>query len=277
MRLALSGACVPGLPLSDLLTAGAEAGYDAVELWLPMVWRALESAGPDAVAGSLKRRRLDAVALGPVTDVTFRDQAGLEAVVDQVHGAAALARGLGVPWVLAQPGERPDGADEREAGREARFTLERLARAGERYDVGLAVMPLGAPWASLRTVGQVVDVIEAVGRRSLGLAVDTFHFHAGGSGLDQLRRCRPRALALLRLADAPAGEREALRDAQRLPPGEGVAPIAAIAATARALGADVPAVLHVPMPPGSDDAVGWGRRLRERALAVLRAPERVAP
>ena len=195
----------------------------------------------------------------------------------EVHGAAALARGLGASWVVVQPGERPDGADEREAGREARFTLETLSRAGERYDVGIALMPLGMAWASLRTVGQAVDVIEAVGRRSLGLAVDTFHFHAGGSTLDQLRRCRPRALALLRLADAPPGEREALRETQRLPPGEGVAPIAAIVATARVLGADVPAAVHVALPPGSDDATGWARRLRERALAVIDASKRVAP
>ena len=277
MRLALSGACAADLPLADVLAASAEAGYDAVELWLPAVWRALESAGPDAVAGWLKRRRLTPVALGPIADVTFRDQGGIEAVLDQVHGAAALARGLGASWVIVQPGERPDGADAREAGREARFTLERLGRAGERYDVGIAVMPLGAPWASLRTVGQAADVIEAVGRRSLGLAVDTFHFHAGGSSLDELRRCRPRMLALLRLADAPAGEREALREGQRLPPGEGVAPIGAIVGTARRLGADVPAVLAVPMPSGSDDAVGWARRLREQARAVIDAPERVTP
>lgn len=273
MRLALGGGCTPHLPLAAALTAAREAGYDAVELSLPMLWPALEQVGPDGVAALLGRGRLAAVALGPVPDVTFRDPAGLEAVLDQVHGAAALARGLGASWVVVQPGERPDGADERDARREARFTLERLGRAGERYDVGVAVMPLGPPWASLRTVGQVAEAIEAAGRRSLGVAVDTFHFHAGGSTLAELGRCRARTLALVRLADAPAGEREALRDGQRLPPGDGVAPLAAVAATARALRADVPFVLDVPLPPGSADAAGWARRLRERTLGLLAAPE----
>ena len=71
-------------------------------------------------------------------------------------------------------------------------------------------------------------MIDAVGRKSLGLAVDTFHFHVSGSSLEDLRQCRPRAIALLRLADAPEGERETLRDHHRLVPGTGVAPVRAV-------------------------------------------------
>lgn len=272
MRLALAGAATPALELADALAAAGAAGYDAVELWLPAVWPALERIGPDGLGALLRRQRLAPVALGPIPDVTFRDPAGLEAAVDRVHGAAALARGLGASWVLVQPGERPEGADERDGLREARATLERLGRAGERYDVGVAVMPLGAPRASLRTVGHVLQVIEAIGRRSLGLAVDGFHFHAGASSLEDLKRCRPRALALLRLTDAPPGEREALREGRRLPPGEGVAPLAALVGVTRALAPAAPLVVDAPLPAGSDDAAGWARRLRERALGVLRAP-----
>jgi 2-keto-myo-inositol isomerase len=273
VRLALSGACAPDWPLEDELAGAAAAGYEAVELWLPKLWAVLERSGPEAVAAALKRLHLTAAALAPIAEATFRDRAGLEAVTAEVHGAAALARAFGAPWVVVQPGERPDGADERDAFREARHTLGRLALAAERYDVGLAICPLGYAWSSIRTIREAGDIIEAVGRKSLGIALDTFHMHLAGSRPEDVGHLRPRWIGLLRLADAPAGEREALRESHRLPPGEGVIPISEIVARVRALGAaEATAVVASPLPVGPGEAGGWAKRLRERAAAVLRAP-----
>ncbi len=247
MRLALSGAGAPDWPLDDELAAAAAAGYEAVELWLPKLWAGLERSGPEAVAALLKRHHLAAAALAPIAAATFRDRGGLEAVTAQVHGAAALARGLGAPWVVVQPGERPDGADERDAFREARHTFGQLALAVERYDVGLAIMPIGYAWSSLRSIREAGDVIETVGRRSLGLALDTFHMHVAGSRPEDVGRLRSRW-------------------------GEGVLPLAEIVGRVRALGADPTVVVACPLPGGTREAAGWVKQLRERAAAVLRAP-----
>ncbi len=273
MMVALSGASAPTLPLDEELALATAAGYTAVELWLPKVWPDLERRGPEGLAPLLARHRLTAVALAPITEATFRDAAGRDRLTAEVHGAAALARGLRASWLVIQPGEQPDGADERDALGEGRQIFEQLCRITERYDVGVALMPLGFAWASVRTVKQALAVLEAVGRRSLGLALDTFHVHLGGSVVGELGACRPRALALVRLGDAPAGERESLQAAHRLPPGDGVAPLRAIVGSVRALAADAPLVVEAPMPRGAGDAGSWLRRLRERALAVARAPE----
>lgn len=272
MRLALSGACVPDWPLDEELAGAAAAGYEAVELWLPKLWRELERRGPEAVAAALKRRNLAAAALAPIPDATFRERVGLEAVTAQVHGAAALARAFGAPWVVIQPGERPDGADERDALREARHTLGRLALAVERYDVGLAILPLGHAWSSIRTIREAGGVIEAVGRKSLGIALDTFHMHLAGSRPEDVGHLRPRWIGLVRIADAPAGDPETLRDAHRLPPGDGVIPLADIVSRVRALGVEATAVAACHFPGGTGEAAGWAKRLREQTAAVLRAP-----
>jgi 2-keto-myo-inositol isomerase len=273
VRLALSGACAPDWPLDDELAGAAAAGYEAVELWLPKLWAVLERSGPDAVATALKRRRLAPAALAPIAEATFRDRAGLEAVTAEVHGAAALARAFGAPWVVIQPGERPDGADERDALREARHTLGRLALAAERYDVGLAIWPLGHAWSSIRTIREAGDIIEAVGRKSLGIALDTFHMHLAGSRPEDVGHLRSRWIALVRLADAPAGDPATLRDAHRLPPGEGVISLGDIVGRVRGLGAtEATAVVASPLAGGLAEAAGWAKRLRERAAAVLRAP-----
>lgn len=265
---------MPALPLEEDLAAAASAGFDAVEVALPKVWAELERRGPDGLGDAITRRRLGAIALGPITDVTFRAGAGLEKVVAEVHGAATLARRLGASWITVEPGERPDGADERDALREGRESLDRLCRASERYDVGVALMPVGMQWASLRTVRQALQVIEAVGRKSLGLALDTFHFHVGGSSIEDVRQARPRSIALLRLSDAPEGDRETLREQHRAIPGTGVAPLRAIVGAVKAIGADPPVAVHAPLPRGENDASGWARRLREAAIGVLRDPTR---
>jgi 2-keto-myo-inositol isomerase len=277
MRVALSGASVPDLPLENELPAAAAAGFDAAELWLPKLWPVLERSGPKVLASAIKRARLSLAGLAPIGDATFRDPADREALAAQVHGAAALARSLGGPWVVVQPGERPDGADARDALREGRDSLTRLCLVAERYDVGLALMPLGFAWASLRTVRQALQVIEGVNRRSLGLALDAFHFHLGRSSLDDVKACRPRWLALLRLGDAPPGEPEALREHHRLPPGQGVVPLRELVGIARALAADPAVVVDAPMPREAADPEGWIRRLRVAALDIVRSPSLASP
>ena len=76
VRPVWSGASAPTLALEEDLAAAAAAGFEAVELSLPKLWPDLERRGPEVLAESLTRRRLAAMALGPVTDVTFRDAAG---------------------------------------------------------------------------------------------------------------------------------------------------------------------------------------------------------
>ena len=96
--------------------------------------------------------------------------------------------------------------------------------------------------------------------------------HIAGSRPEDVGRLRPRWIGLVRLADAPAGAVELLRDQHRLPPGEGVLPLADIVGRVRALGADATAVVACPLPGGHGEAAGWVQHLHERAAALLRAP-----
>jgi 2-keto-myo-inositol isomerase len=270
VRVAHTGAATPRLSLEDDIAVAAGIGADGLEIWAPKLGPALERAGPAGLAALLRRHRVAVVSLGPVPDALACDPAGTEETVARVHRLSELARALRAPWIVLTPGERPAGADERDALDEARITLARLAQISERYDVGLALTPDGHPRAAVRTLGAAAAVLDAAARPGLGLAPDTFNLYAARSSPDELKACRPRWLALLRLADAPADVApESLRDAHRLPPGDGVAPIDRLLALARELGAEPPAV--VPVAPGADgDPSGWAKELRERALAFER-------
>jgi sugar phosphate isomerase/epimerase len=277
MRWIASGLATPAASLEDDCRAAARLPADGLELALPKLGPALERHGPAGLAALLRRHAVRAFSLAPVEDVTFRDAAGSEAVVEAVHRAAEVARAVGARWIVVMPGERPDGCDEREATREAQATLGRLVRIGERYDVGLALCPLGRPWASIRGIRQALGVLHGVGRRSLGLAPDTFEAWAAGARPDDLKACDPRALAMLRVAGAaPHVAPEEARAHHRRPPGEGAVPVTGWIAVALAVEPALPLTTPVAPDDRSVAAEDWLRRLREKTLALARpdAPPR---
>jgi sugar phosphate isomerase/epimerase len=269
MRWIASGLATPAGSIEDDRRAAAALGADGLELALPKLPPALERHGLAGLAARLRRQAPRPFSLAAIEDVTFRDLPGTEAVVEAVHRAAEVARAVGAMWIVVAPGERPDGCDEREATREAQATLGRLARISERYDVGLALCPLGRPWASVRGVRQALAVLQGVGRRSLGLAPDTFEAWAAGARPDELKACDPRALAMLRVAGAaPRVAPEEARGHHRRPPGEGAVPAAEWLAVALAV--EPALALTSPVAP-EDPSVGaedWQRRLREQTLAL---------
>ena len=277
MRIAHTGAATPLVSLEDDVAIAARIGADGLEIWAPKLGPALERGGPAGLGGLLRRNRVAAVSVAPVPDVLFRDEAGFEETVARIHRLSELARALGATWLVLTPGERPAGADERDVHREARVTLARLAQVSERYDVGLALTPDSHPRAAVRTLAAAAALIEAARRPTLALAPDTFHLYAARSSPDELKACRPGWLALLRLADAPADvEPGSLRDADRLPPGEGVVPIDRVLALVRELGADPPSVVPVASGEGTDPS-GWAKRLGEQARALGRNTESARP
>lgn len=270
MRFVHSGLATPAASLEDDCRIAARLAADLLEVAADKLGPALERGG---LAGLLRRHGVRACSVAAVEDVTFRDLAGLEAVTAAVHRLSEVARSVGATWLVVTPGERPDGADERDALREARETLGRLARIGERYDVGIALCPLGRREASVRTLRQAMAVVDAVGRRSVALALDTFELWAARSTPGDLKACHPRWLAMLRLADAERGvEPEQARAHHRRCPGDGAIDLSAWLAVAGALVPDLPVTCPVAPPPGTpaDEAEGWARRLRERTLDASR-------
>lgn len=270
MRWIASGLATPAASVEDDARIAARLPADGLELALAKLPPALERYGLAGLAARL-RRQARPFSLAAVEDVTFRDLAGSEAVTEAVHRAAEIARAVGATWIVVTPGERPDGCDEREASREAQATLGRLVRLAERYDVGLALCPLGRPWASVRGVRQALTVLHGVGRRALGLAPDTFEAWAAGSRPDDLKACDPRALAMLRVAGAaPHVAPKEARAHHRRGPGEGGVPAADWLAVALAVEPALPVTAAVAPEDRSVAPEDWARRLREATESLAR-------
>jgi 2-keto-myo-inositol isomerase len=223
------------LSVPEQIDLAADAGYDAIEPWMGDLHQFVERGGKLA---DLKKQLADrgvvvASAIGFaewIVDDDARRAAGLE----------TAKRDMGL---LAEIGGTHIAAPPAGATREANLNLQ---KAAERYaallDVGAAagVIPQLEVWgfsAALSKLGEVLFVAAESKHPQACLLLDVYHLYKGGSDFGGLRLASGAAMHCFHMNDYPADPpREAIRDADRVYPGDGVAPLTEILKTLFASG-----------------------------------------
>jgi len=103
------------------------------------------------------------------------------------------------------------------------------------------------------------SIVRTVNRKNIGMVLDTFHFHAGGSSVNTIRDVDKEKVFIFHINDAEKKPREELQDAHRLYPGEGVIPLKEIISGLKGIGYDGPVSLEMFRPEY------WGRPPEEVA------------
>jgi 2-keto-myo-inositol isomerase len=226
VRYALNMSTIRGQKLSvpEQVDIAAKAGYDAIEPWLGELKQYQQGGGSLA---DLRKRIADhglkvASAIGFaewIVDDDARRAAGLE-VAKQDMGIVAAIGGTHI----AAP---PAGA--------TRQTDMNLLKAAERYrsllELGQreGVIPELEIWGHSTTLGKVSEalLVAAESRHPQAcLLLDVFHLYKGGSDFASLRLVNGAVLPCLHFNDYPASPpRETIKDADRIFPGDGVAPL----------------------------------------------------
>jgi 2-keto-myo-inositol isomerase len=75
------------------------------------------------------------------------------------------------------------------------------------------------------------NLLRQVGHPNFGVLIDTFHFYAGISKLEDIERLKPGEVSWVHIDDVPAKPRELLEDTDRLYVGDGVLPLEKILRT----------------------------------------------
>ncbi|MBV1703038.1 MAG: sugar phosphate isomerase/epimerase [Hyphomicrobiales bacterium] len=139
---------------------------------------------------------------------------------------------------------------------------------------GLSAVLEFFPWTVVPNLDAALQMVENSGREDVGILVDMLHFNRSGSQLAQLQKVPRHRLPYGHLCDAPVQGRythdELLHAgrAERLPPGEGAIPIAAILAQ---MPQDIPYALEVPMTAmtAAEGIEAVALRVREAATRLL--------
>jgi sugar phosphate isomerase/epimerase len=215
-----------GLTLVEMVDVAAEAGYDGIEPWI----RELDAHV--AEGGTLD----DIGAYVAEAGLTIPNVIGFfEWAVDdpelRAAGRAEAQRNLTICAAIGCPrlAAPPFGIT---AATVALPTL--AARYRDLFDLAedTGVVPMVEFWGlsqSLSRLEEAVYMAMASGRREACVLADVFHMYKSRSPYAALRLVGPETLGLVHMNDFPGEpERELLTDADRVYPGDGVAPLGQI-------------------------------------------------
>jgi len=231
-------------PITELIDIAAKAGYNAIEPWSSEIEAHLKAGGTTKEI----RKRIEDAGLKAADVIGFaewivedetRRKKGLEVAKRDMDWAAEI----GSPRIAAPPVGATGGMSRRD---DPKFTqpIMDLVAAGDRYrallDIGKAagVTPLVEIWGfskTLRRLGEALCIAAECGDGKAAILPDIYHLYKGGSDFAGLGLISGNAVGIFHVNDYPKIERDKINDADRVYPGDGIAPMKEIFAALRAM------------------------------------------
>ena len=233
-RYCLNTSTIQGekIPIERQIEIAATAGYNGIEIWLRDVDRYVTAGGklPEL------RKRLDESGLSVESAIAFAawivdDDAARAKGLEQAARDMEVVATLGGKRIAAPPAGATQGAK-----------LD-LDRAGERYRALLelgkqqGVLPMLEVWGfstNLSRLAEVLHVCAAADHPDAAVLPDIYHLYKGGSNFADLALLAGPKIPVFHINDYPGTpDRATIQDADRVYPGDGIAPLADIFATLR--------------------------------------------
>jgi 2-keto-myo-inositol isomerase len=272
-RYCLNTSTIRGQKLSvpEQIRVAAEAGYDGIEPWTGDLQAFVESGGKLADL----RWQIEDAGLVVASAIGFAnwivdDDARRAGALEAARRDMELVRGIGGSYIAAPPAGATD-----QTGME-------LQRIAERYRALLVigestgVVPQLELWGFSKTLsrlGELAYVAAEAAHPQACVLPDVYHIYKGGSDFHGLRLFSGQAMHVFHINDYPADPpRETIRDAHRVYPGDGVAPLTPVLRTLQAAGFRGLLSLELFNPQyWQEDALAVARRGLEKMRAATRA------
>ena len=220
------------LNVPDQVDLAAKAGYDAIEPWLNDLNKYVQDGGS---VGDLRKRIADRGLKVPsaigFAEWIVNDDAQRKAGLETAKKDMDLVRSIGGTHIAAPPA----GATRDTASAPVNVNLlDAAARFRALLELGESreVIPQLEVWGFSKTLSKLGETLlvaaESKHPRSCML-LDVYHLHKGGSEFAGLRLLNGAAMNCFHMNDFPASPpRETIKDADRVYPGDGVAPLTQI-------------------------------------------------
>ncbi len=206
------------------LEVASKAGFHGVEIWLDSLQNYVTNGG---VLKDIKKRLVDldlrvegAIGFAEwIIDDETRRAKGLE----QLKREMEMLSVIGCKRIAAPPAGATTGAlvDYKLAAERYRAILELGDQSG--------VVPHLELWGFAKNCSRVSEVLYIAlesGHPSARVLLDIYHLYKGGSGIETLPLINAPAVEILHMNDYPANKpTSVITDADRVYPGDGVAPI----------------------------------------------------
>ncbi len=222
------------LPLEQQVRITAQAGYHAIEPWVSDAEEAVRSGGSLKEQGTrIRDAGLTVESAIAFFDWLADDPARRAQALEVARRAMETVAALGGVRIAAPPSGATDAlVDPRRAGERYRALLEVGRAAG--------VVPQAEIWGFSKTLGRLSDAVQVAmeaDHPDACVLPDVFHLYKGGSSPEGFRLLGPGAFHVLHMNDYPADPpRERITDAERVFPGDGVAPLVDLLRILRGIG-----------------------------------------
>jgi len=225
------------VPLLDEIAIAAEAGYDSIEPWVKELDDFVAGGGSLAdVKKCVEDNGLTVPNLIGFFAWLSADVAERGEALDEFKRNLDLARQIGCTGLACPPKGITD-----EPGLDLFWAAEKYA---ELLDIGreFGVRPILEFWGmsqSLGSLGEAVFVVTETGDADACLLADVFHMYKKGSPFSGLEKLSGEAIGMFHINDYPDDPpRDVATDADRVYPGDGVAPLVEIFRTLAQIGYD---------------------------------------
>jgi len=196
----------------------ADAGCDAIEVWLTKLEKHLEQHSLDQTRNLLRERGIALAAAAYQGGLLLSQGEARKAHYELYRRRLDLCQQLGIRTLLvvADFVDKVDGW----AMEQSVVSLREAARWAAGFDVTLALEFRGksAFCASLDTA---VALVHAAGEPNVGVNLDLFHYYTGPSKFEDLGLLTLDRVAHVQIADLAGIAREVAADSDRILPGDG--------------------------------------------------------
>ncbi len=222
MQIALSSVTTLTGTLADDITACADAGCHALEVWLTKLETYLEGKGawasPTAIKKLLAERDVKLVGAAYQGGLLLTQGDERRTQFDLFQRRLSICQELDIPTMLIVPdvADRIDGNDiER-----VQTALAQATELASSFNVRLALeFRSTTRWCS--SVPTAAALVSSIGSPNLGLCFDVFHYYTGPSKYEDLAYLTKENLFAVQLCDLSGIAREMAGDGDRILPGEG--------------------------------------------------------
>jgi sugar phosphate isomerase/epimerase len=208
--------------LTDIRVA-KEAGYDAIEIYLPKLLRYLDAGyKPEDLLPHLGT--LPVGMINSFLHIERQDTASRHELRGLCERVCTVARILGCPALQVVALDALRGQSWPEIRTKVGRSLAELADIASPFGVTLALEPVS--FTPLRTLAQALEVLDVADRDNIGLCLDTFHLWTGGTHWDQVAALEPSLIVVAHISDVLPRQGEEWSDADRdVLPGDGILPL----------------------------------------------------
>ena len=223
------------VPVEEEVKLAAKAGYNAIEPWIGELLdytkrgNNLKDLGQLIADSGLKVESAIGFARWIVNDDLER-QKGL----DEAKRDMEMVLAIGGTRIAAPPAGATDKPIPELGVIADRFRA--LAELGSK----IGVIPEAEVWGFSKTLsklGETILVAMESGHPQACVLPDVYHLFKGGSGFDGLKLIRGKAIGIFHVNDYPRDkDRVVIKDADRVFPGDGIAPLADVFRTLRDIG-----------------------------------------